>query len=137
MKSPGTASVTENSLTISFGEGGDWPSPNALLSDLHTHKMATHSRAIGRAAQRLIDLEIAHTAKMLLSQGPSTKLDREEPTTRLLLAARSQVFHFLHRIIVCIRHPPIEPLTQRCKRLVILRPFRQISCLERILLQVE
>jgi len=47
------AGVSENFLTVYFGQEEAWPSPATLLSDAFTQKMADHFAAIGRAAHDL------------------------------------------------------------------------------------
>ncbi len=47
------AGVTENFLTVSFSQDGDWPSPNTLLSRSYTQKMSEHFAAIGQSARDL------------------------------------------------------------------------------------
>ena len=47
------AGVTENLLGVSFGGSGEWPSPETLLSDEYTSKMAKHFAALGKAAKEL------------------------------------------------------------------------------------
>ncbi len=47
------AGVTENFLTVYFGDSAEWPSPATLLSDEYAQKMAKYFAAIGRAAREL------------------------------------------------------------------------------------
>ncbi len=47
------AGVTENFLTVYFGDSAEWPSAATLLSNEYTQKMAKYFAAIGRAAREL------------------------------------------------------------------------------------
>lgn len=47
------AGVTENFLTVCFGQDDEWPSPTLLFSREYTVKMAAHFAAIGQAAKEL------------------------------------------------------------------------------------
>ena len=45
--------VTENFLTVYFGDSAEWPSPQTLLSEDYTRKMAAEFGAIGKVAREL------------------------------------------------------------------------------------
>ncbi|HPN33012.1 MAG TPA: hypothetical protein PK843_00740 [bacterium] len=47
------AGVSENFLTVCFGQDEEWPSPTTLFSDAFIQKMESHYRAIGRSARAL------------------------------------------------------------------------------------
>jgi len=47
------AGASENLLTVHFGESGEWPSSQTLLSNVYTDKMCRHFAAIGRVAKEL------------------------------------------------------------------------------------
>jgi hypothetical protein len=47
------AGVTENFLTVYFGQDEEWPSPTTLLSADHTKKMADHFAAVAATARDL------------------------------------------------------------------------------------
>ncbi|MGC8668438.1 MAG: hypothetical protein ACP5VE_10025 [Chthonomonadales bacterium] len=57
------AGITENFLTVSFPQDGDWPSPKTLLSPEYSQRMASDFGTLGRVAHRLgfrgvaVDLE--------------------------------------------------------------------------------